>query len=168
MASESQRVLKMGALVIPIFVAAAGGKWAVDAIGTKGIPSASLPTPQELDSLRGYVVRTTPPAPAPSPSVPAYAVGGSDPFAKVDRWETPRYVADGGIGTPARTLPPRWIVSTIMITESRRVAVVNGSLVSPGTLLPGGARVLSIEPDHVVIAEPSGARREVAVQGGAN
>jgi hypothetical protein len=59
-------------------------------------------------------------------------------------------------------------VSTIMITENRRVAVINGVLANAGTLLPGGARVLAIEPDHVVLAEAGGARREISVQGGAN
>jgi len=157
----------MGALVIPIILAAAGGKWAVDATRLKIYPSASVPSLQELESLRGYVVPTPAPAPSPpTPTIGAYAFGGSDPFSKVTRWETSKYLTEQGVIAPGRTVAARWIVSTIMITESRRVAVVNGLLASPGSVLPGGARVLSIEPDHVVIAEPGGARREVSVQGG--
>ena len=162
MTSESRRLLQIGMLVIPVVAAAAGGKWAVDATRLATMPSASLPTPAELDSLRGYVVRSTPTAQATKPTLRPIVMGGSDPFAKVARWETPKYSTETG---PA---PARWVVSTIMITDNRRVAVVNGVLASPGTVLPGGARVLVIEPDHVVLAEINGTRHEISVQGGAN
>jgi hypothetical protein len=169
MANDSRRLLQTGALVIPIILAATGGKMAVNAARLKIYPSASLPTPQELDSLRGYVVRTAAPAPpSAAPTISAYAFGGSDPFSKVTRWEAPKYLTEQGLIAPGRLNPARWIVSTIMITETRRVAVVNGLVAWAGSVLPGGARILSIEPDHVVIAEPGGARREVSVQGGAN
>lgn len=165
---NDNRSLLTAALVIPIILAAAGGKWAVDATRLKTYPSASLPTAQELDALRGYVTRTTAPSPAPASPIAAYAAGVSDPFRKVARWEMPRYLSESGVAMPPRAGVSRWIVSTIMITESRRVAVINGAVVSPGSLLTGGARVLAIEPDHVVIAEAGGARKEVTVQGGAN
>lgn len=165
MVSEGRRLLQVGALVIPVIAAAAGGKWAVDATRLKTIPSTTLPTPRELDSLRGYVVRTPMPE-APKPTIGAYAVGGSDPFAKVARWEVPKYSEQ--VTGPARPVPVRWTVSTIMITENRRVAVINGVLVSPGSVLAGGARVLAIEPDHVVLVDVGGARREISVQNGAN
>jgi hypothetical protein len=160
MTSESKRLLQIGMLVIPVIAAAAGGKWAVDATRLATMPSAALPTPAELDSLRGYVVRTEPAAQSSRPAVPVVGIVGSDPFASVTRGETPRY-SDKGI-TP---LPARWVVSTIMITDSRRVAVINGVLAAPGTVLPGGARVLTIEPDHVVLAEANGVRHEISVQG---
>ena len=168
MGNESRRLLQVGALVIPVLAAAVGGKWAVDAARMKTGSPAALPTIQELDSLRGYVVQTPPVAqqPAPTAAIGGYAFGGADPFAKVARWDTPRYSA--GAGGSSRAVPAGWVVSTILITENRRVAVINGAIASPGSVLPGGARVLSIEPDHVVIAEPGGARREVSVQGGAN
>jgi hypothetical protein len=162
MTSENRRLLQIGVLVIPVVAAAAGGKWAVDATRLAAMPSASLPTAAELDSLRGYVVRTAPAAQAPKATVSAFAIGGADPFAKVARWESPRYSAE------AVPVAARWVVSTIMITDSRRVAVINGVLASPGTLLPGGARVLIIEPDHVVLSEANGTRHEISVQSGAN
>lgn len=164
MSTDSTRLLQIAALVIPVVAAAAGGKWAVDATRTRGLPSATLPSAQELDSLRGYVVRTAPVAQSPTPTGD-FALAGSDPFAKVTA--PPSYTDELG-GAAMGPRPTRWIVSTIMITENRRVAVVNGVLATAGTVLPGGARVLAIEPDHVVIAEASGARREVSVQGGAN
>lgn len=166
MSNDGTRLLQIAALVIPIVVAAAGGKWAVDATRNKLGASAQLPNAEELDALRGYVVRSPPVVQAPSSQEQAYALGGADPFAKVSRAEVRSVgVVSGGFSGPAA---PRWVVSTIMITESRRVAVINGVMASVGTVLPGGARVLAIEPDHVVLAEAGGARREISVQGGAN
>lgn len=161
MTSESKRLLQIGGLVIPVIAAAAGGKWAVDATRLATMPSAALPTPAELDSLRGYVVRTEPAAQPPKPASPVIGNVSSDPFATVTHGETPRYSGQA-IAPP---LPARWVVSTIMITDSRRVAVINGVLAAPGTVLPGGARVLTIEPDHVVLAEANGVRHEISVQG---
>ena len=165
MQSENTRLLQIAALIIPVIAAAAGGKWAVDATRTSVPPSASLPSSEELDSLRGYGRRTQPMAEAPRPGAGMLALG-ADPFAKVSVSEAPSY--SGAAAPIAGPRPVRWVVSTIMITENRRVAVINGVLATAGTVLPGGARVLAIEPDHVVLAESSGARREVSVQGGAN
>ena len=164
MSSDGTRLLQVAALVIPVVLAAAGGKWAVDATRSKMGSSAPLPTAEELEALRPYVSRT-PPVPAKTASpAPEYTLGGTDPFAKVSRNEL-RPIAVGGFSGP---VAPRWVVSTIMITENRRVAVINNALASVGTVLPGGARVLAIEPDHVVLVESNGARREVSVQSGAN
>ena len=166
MSNDGTRLLQIAALVIPVVVAAAGGKWAVDATRAKVGASSSLPTAAELDSLRTYVVRTPPIAAEPQLPASALSVGGVDPFAKVSRSET--RVMSVSTGALTGPIGPRWVVSTIMITENRRVAVINGVMATPGSLLPGGARVLAIEPDHVVLAEASGARREISVQGGAN
>jgi hypothetical protein len=65
-------------------------------------------------------------------------------------------------GVPVR----RWVLSAIMITESRRVAVVNDSLVSVGERVGGGATVIAIEPDRVILLESGGARRELRMQSG--
>jgi hypothetical protein len=165
MSNDGTRLLQIAALVIPIVVAAAGGKWAVDATRNKMGSAAQLPNAEELDSLRGYLMRSPPVVQPPSSQQQAYALGGADPFAKVSRAEVRSLGVGGGYAGPTT---PRWVVSTIMITENRRVAVINGVLANAGTLLPGGARVLAIEPDHVVLAEAGGARREISVQGGAN
>src|SRR5437667_9085108 len=99
MTSESKRLLQIGMLVIPGIGAAVGGKWAVDATRLATMPSASLPSPAELDSLRGYVVRSVPPAQIHKSTAGISA--GSDPFGKVARGETPRYSTETG-PAPAR------------------------------------------------------------------
>jgi hypothetical protein len=166
MQNDNTRLLQIAALVIPVIAAAAGGRWAVNAARFNGITSSSLPSARELDSLRGYVIRTQPVTHPPKPASEPVAYGGPDPFAKVTASEAPSYA--GGLAVTPGPQPARWIVSTIMITENRRVAVINGVLASAGSVLPNGARVLAIEPDHVVLAESNGARREISVQGGAN
>ncbi len=88
MQSENTRLLQIAALVIPVIAAAAGGKWAVDATRLSVLPSASLPTSQELDSLRGYVLRTQPVAEPLKPTTGMLSVG-TDPFAKVSVAEAP-------------------------------------------------------------------------------
>lgn len=165
MSNDGTRLLQIAALVIPVIAAAAGGKWAVDATRNKLGSSPELPNVEQLDSLRGYVTRSAPTVQAPASQEQAYTLGGADPFAKVSRAEARSAQAGGVYVGPSA---PRWTVSTIMITENRRVAVVNGVLAGVGTILPGGARVLAIEPDHVVLAEAGGARREISVQGGSN
>jgi len=69
-------------------------------------------------------------------------------------------------GRPADVPAVRWVVSAIMITESRRVAVVNDSLVTVGAAVGNGATVTAIEPDRVILLESGGARRELRVQAG--
>lgn len=167
MSNDSQRSLQIGALVIPLILAAAGGKMVLNAARLDAYSATGLPSTQELDSLRGYAARPTAfTGPAPAPPTGAYAFGAYDPFSRVTRSETSRYSAPESEIPPARSRSAPWIVSTIMITETRRVAVVNGSVVSTGSALPGGGRVISIEPDHVVVADGSGARRVLSVQGG--
>jgi len=165
MSNDGTRLLQIAALVVPVIAAAAGGKWAVDATRSKMGSSPVLPNVEALDSLRGYVVRSAPTVQPPASQEQPYTLGGADPFAKVSRAEVRSADAGRGFTGPAA---PRWTVSTIMITENRRVAVINGVLASVGTSLPGGARVLAIEPDHVVLSEAGGARREISVQGGSN
>ena len=58
---------------------------------------------------------------------------------------------------------PRWVVSAILMTELRRMAVLNDSVVLVGSLLPGGARVVAIESDHVVLQESGGSTRKVSL-----
>ncbi len=169
MATESRQWLQIWTLVIPVLLAAAAGRMILNAARVENFPSASLPTSQQLDSLRGFAVRRPEAVPAASaPMVTAYAFGSAEPFSRVTRGEVARYSIEPGQIPTARSRSEPWIVSTIMITEARRVAVVNGLLVSVGSGLTGGAHVAGIEPDYVVIAEAGGRRREVPVRGGAN
>ena len=107
-------------------------------------------TPPQLESLAPYLkpIAPTPPTPLVEPFViPRYEDDEPPP--------TPT-----GTGSPAK---PGWTVSAILISDVRRVAVVNEELVTIGSRTAGGARIVAIEPDHVVLTEPGGARRVVRV-----
>ena len=54
-------------------------------------------------------------------------------------------------------------MSAIMISEDRRVAIIDDRLVEAGDALDGGGRVLSVARDHVVVAGPDGVRRRIAL-----
>lgn len=77
-----------------------------------------------------------------------------DPFAKPSR-------PDAG-PTVASVAQPDPVVNSILFSNGRRVALVDGLVVGPGDRVRGGV-VLSIETDAVVIAEPSGRARRVEI-----
>ena len=62
----------------------------------------------------------------------------------------------------AAAQPPAPIVSSILISDGRRLARVDGRIVGPGDRLPAGI-VQSIEPDAVVFAGPDGRSRRVEI-----
>jgi hypothetical protein len=63
---------------------------------------------------------------------------------------------------PVRAPPaPGWTVSMIMITDQRRIAVVDQRVVTQGDVLAGGARVAAIHTDHVIVQDPEGRVREL-------
>ena len=45
---------------------------------------------------------------------------------------------------------PRFVVNAIIVSDDRRVAIVNGRRVGVGSLL-GGARVISIDKDQLIL-----------------
>lgn len=163
--ADNLRFIRPLAIATALVLTAGAARWALSQTGAQSLPSASLPTVEELDSLRRYVKRSTP-LPLPVSSM-AVAAEGGDGFAGPPRLADPVY-PDVVVGPAQPTAPaaPRWVVSTIMITDTRRVAVLNGALVTPGQTLSGGARVITIDPDRVVLAEANGARRELPVRGG--
>lgn len=63
---------------------------------------------------------------------------------------------------PAATPPPSPVVSSILISDGRRLATVDGQIVRPGDRLPAGT-VQSIEPDAVVFAGPDGRSRRIEI-----
>lgn len=65
------------------------------------------------------------------------------------------------ISPPAASTPAP-VVSSILISDGRRVARVDGQIVGPGDRLPAGI-VQSIEPDAVVLAGPDGRSRRVEI-----
>jgi hypothetical protein len=107
-------------------------------------------SPPQLESLALYLKPIAPSPPAPL----------------VEPFVAPRYDADEPTRPPSGTVPPAkpgWTVSAILISDVRRVAVVNEELVTIGSRTTSGARIVAIEPDHVVLTEPGGARRVVRV-----
>lgn len=53
---------------------------------------------------------------------------------------------------------PGWDLSSVLISDDRRLAVINGQVLRPGEHV-AGARVVRIEPDHVLIRHADGERR---------
>lgn len=81
-----------------------------------------------------------------------------DPFAKPSR---------PGASRPVSSAPPQPapVVSSILYSSGRHVALVDGLIVGRGDRVQGGV-VLSIEPDAVVIGEPGGRSRRVEIAPG--
>ncbi len=83
------------------------------------------------------------------PTTPGLAAGAwSNPF------DPPKFA----FASPAATAQATR-VTAILISQERRVAIVNDRIVSVGDALPGDARIEAIEPDQVIINR--GGRREV-------
>lgn len=75
----------------------------------------------------------------------------------------------GSAGTaprPAKGGSQQWVVSSILIEESRRSAIVNNAWVSVGDPLGSGARVTAIERKHVIVTDANGNRHTVPIRGG--
>jgi len=66
---------------------------------------------------------------------------------KEDPLRPPGY-RDAGAGAQTRRNAPSWRVNEILISDSRRVAIVNDSSVKQGEFV-NGARVVAIEPGYV-------------------
>jgi len=66
---------------------------------------------------------------------------------------------NGTGAAPVRARAPQWRVESILVSASRRVAVVNGQAVAIGDRV-GGARVVAIEPYEVEL-EFQGTRHRV-------
>jgi hypothetical protein len=100
---------------------------------------------------------TAQPAPAPRTQIVDVVTAPEwtrDPFAKRSR-----PVAD----RPATPSQPAPVVSSILFSRGRRIAMVDGRIVRPGDRVRSGV-VRSIEPDAVVIAEANGVERRVAIE----
>ena len=86
-------------------------------------------------------------------------------FAREDYYVQPEREStfDAGAPAPARPTRPRWVVSAILLTDAQRMAVVNDSVVVVGSTLPGGARIVEIQSDRVVLQEAGGSRRVLSL-----
>jgi hypothetical protein len=66
-------------------------------------------------------------------------------------------------GAPPEPIPS-WSLNAILITERRRVASIDGRLVSVGDTLAGGALVSAIEPGRVVVTDARGRTRILTLE----
>jgi hypothetical protein len=95
-----------------------------------------------------------------------HAALARDPFASAPSQEPVRHADRLSIAPTVKREAVAWNVSAILITDSRRVAVINGELMTLGASLPGGSRVTAIERDHVVLTDATGVRRTLNVSDG--
>jgi hypothetical protein len=123
--------------------------------------SASIPSAAEMDSLSKYL------SPRAARGVPVLATGNAlragqpDPFFSMDVVTT----SDSLNRTvPRPAVRDRYVVTAILISNNKRIAVINEALVTVGSMLPGGFRVTAIENDHVEIVAPSGVSRMLAIR----
>lgn len=127
-------------------------------VATKPLPAA------DLEAVSAYLV------PLPDSSRLAGVGTGTmvvarDPFGSTT--STP-LASGGSVGTtprPAKGGSQQWVVSSILIEESRRSAIVNNAWVSVGDPLGGGARVTAIERKYVVVTDANGNRHTVPIRG---
>ena len=123
-----------------------------DADFTKG-PIRRWPAAGHLDTLSAYLD-----APQGSrPIIPETALSPDD-FADYEPDYEPEVVAGNPPVESVAPPQPSWRVSAILVADNRRVAIVNDSAVAVGDPLPGGARVIEIELDFVVLRAADGAR----------
>jgi len=57
-----------------------------------------------------------------------------------------------------------WQVTAVLITRTRRAAVIDDSLIDEGGSIPGGARLTSVEPDRVIVTDARGARHTLTAR----
>ena len=120
-------------------------------------PAPAGPTPvltaAELDSLGVYL----------GPSAPAPVLDEYGAFLPALEEEPPR---NAGPAPAAGPPPTDYAVSAIVTGGSRPLAIIDDAAVAPGATLPDGARVVSIEKDHVVLRHPDGTLRTLRLKAG--
>ena len=135
-----------------VVVASARYVTAGNADFTKG-PIRRWPAADRLETLGAYL---SPPQ-GSRPIIPETALSPDD-FADYEPVYEPEVVAGDPPAEAVAPPQPSWRVSAILVADNRRVAIVNDSAVAVGDPLPGGARVIEIELDFVVLRAADGAR----------
>ena len=131
-----------------------------------GVPASpggmALPTAGELMALEAYLDPAQMEL-ATGGGVPDRVVIDDDPFSV--RGSSAPSNGDGGAmangegaGGASQGEEPAWALSAILIAGERRIAIVNDRMVRPGDRIGTGARVETIESDHVVLMLPDGER----------
>lgn len=107
------------------------------------LPPSTWPAPEEIDSLSRYLA-----ASEPAPRIDDYAA-----YLPAER--APQVWRPAPVQAPPSDLR----LSAILIAGGRELAIINDRHVRPGERLNGGAVVVSIARDHVVVRERDGTLR---------
>lgn len=162
MPRSNETLLRFAGVCLPIVLATVGARSALKPPNDAAVISAGIPTAEEFDSLSKYL------AVRPSQGVPDITSLQSVRQDLFDPFSSGNFVAlTDTAGTVTVVVPKvrdRFIVTAILISKDRRVAVIDESLVSVGSILFGGVRVTAIESDHVEVVAPGGARRMLAIK----
>lgn len=160
MPRSSEILLRFGAIVIPVILVAGAARRALKPAPDAPAVAAGIPTAEELDSLSKYLKVS------PAQGIPELATAARvqpdlfDPFASADFVQ----IEEPGPAGPVPQVRDRYVVTAILISRNKRVAVIDDALVGVGSVLPGGVRVVGIESNHVAIVGPSGTRRMLTLK----
>jgi hypothetical protein len=165
MPRSNETLMRVAAICLPMLLLAAGARYALKPAKNGPMVSTAVPSAEELDSLAKYL------SARPARGVPLIASVARTQIDQPDPFISMEIVPTDGTGAAASDTPAvrpmpreRYVVSAILIASDNRLAVVNESVVTVGTMLPGGFRVTAIENDHIEIVAPSGVRRMLTVR----
>jgi hypothetical protein len=162
MPRSNQTLLRFGAIVLPMVLLTVAARSALKPSQDVGSVPSGIPSVEELDSLGKYL------KPRPSQGVPALVRADRITSDVYDPFDSPDFLSNVASGTGAVAVPQpvreRYVVTAILISRDRRVAVIDDALVSVGSVLPGGIRVVGIEADHVAVVGPRGIRRVLTIK----
>lgn len=114
------------------------------------------------DSQEGQSPLSVPPAVVPRPQPPVEGVGAVNPQAP-NPGVTARYSPSRPVSpVPLKTPVPA--VNSILVSPDRRLAVLDGAIVGVGDAV-GLRVVVQIEPEAVILREPSGYLIRVSIRG---
>jgi hypothetical protein len=159
MARANEPLLRIAGICLPMLLASVVAHRALKPPAVTAEVSSGVPSAEELDSLSKYLAAR---APQSSPGLGAFdrsRIDSYDPFASAEFVEM-----NVSSTAPVPQVRDRYVVTAILISRDKRVAVINDALVSVGSILPGGVRVTAIENDHVEIVGRSGTRRMLAIK----
>lgn len=129
-------------------------------------PRAAAPAASPVADLEPLLPYAAPPVDtariaALTPPTPLIS---RDPFVA----EGPAVVAvqSGRPAEPARVETNAPTLTAVLITQSRRAAVINDVLIDLGSRLGDGTRLTAVERDHVVLTDANGVRRTLTLSDG--
>jgi hypothetical protein len=139
------------------------GVLVVAAIGWKllsGVqPTTALAGASPIRNLTPYTVPNDSPVTS-GPSLPGQTMLlQRDPFTAAASYRTvTRAIPLVRPPVGSQAVAHRWQVTAVLITRSRRAAVIDDSLIDEGASVPGGARLTSVTPDRVIVTDARGTR----------